>query len=219
MKLFSKATLAAAALALSAVPAAAVTFAQTFQNLPGRPLMHTGGTGGATLTANTTMLFNVLDFGPLGLYGVTNMTIMASSSDAIVDTGPQLEQPGWSGVISFTDGAINVLTVTFTTGVLNVSRGAAGNQSGSLFASDICGTALCYSSDILDVGNLVINNFSISFSSMSAAYTAAGGNFNASLTGTFAGEVPEPATWAMLIAGFGMVGFAARRRRMSALAA
>ncbi len=27
------------------------------------------------------------------------------------------------------------------------------------------------------------------------------------------GVVPEPATWAMMIAGFGMVGFAARRRR------
>jgi hypothetical protein len=31
--------------------------------------------------------------------------------------------------------------------------------------------------------------------------------------------VPEPATWAMLIAGFGMVGFAARRRRESSVAA
>jgi hypothetical protein len=31
--------------------------------------------------------------------------------------------------------------------------------------------------------------------------------------GLFIPEVPEPATWAMLIAGFGMVGFAARRRR------
>jgi hypothetical protein len=28
--------------------------------------------------------------------------------------------------------------------------------------------------------------------------------------------VPEPATWAMLIAGFGLVGFAARRRRETA---
>ena len=28
-----------------------------------------------------------------------------------------------------------------------------------------------------------------------------------------AGAVPEPATWAMLISGFGMVGLAARRRR------
>lgn len=33
-----------------------------------------------------------------------------------------------------------------------------------------------------------------------------------------AGAIPEPATWAMLITGFGLVGFAARRRR-TALAA
>ena len=36
----------------------------------------------------------------------------------------------------------------------------------------------------------------------------------------FAVGVPEPATWAMMIAGFGMVGFAARRRKpISAVAA
>jgi len=29
----------------------------------------------------------------------------------------------------------------------------------------------------------------------------------------FNGAIPEPATWAMMIAGFGLVGFAARRRR------
>lgn len=33
-----------------------------------------------------------------------------------------------------------------------------------------------------------------------------------------AAAVPEPATWAMLIAGFGLVGFAARRRRHGAIA-
>jgi type IV pilus assembly protein PilY1 len=33
------------------------------------------------------------------------------------------------------------------------------------------------------------------------------------------GGVPEPATWAMLIAGFGMVGVAARRRRQTAVSA
>lgn len=33
-----------------------------------------------------------------------------------------------------------------------------------------------------------------------------------------AGAVPEPATWAMLIAGFGLVGAAARRRKAAALA-
>jgi hypothetical protein len=33
------------------------------------------------------------------------------------------------------------------------------------------------------------------------------------------GIVPEPATWALMIAGFGMVGFAARRRRVARIAA
>ncbi len=32
------------------------------------------------------------------------------------------------------------------------------------------------------------------------------------------GVVPEPGTWAMLIAGFGLVGMAARRRRVAAAA-
>ena len=33
------------------------------------------------------------------------------------------------------------------------------------------------------------------------------------------GAIPEPASWAMMIAGFGMVGFAMRRRRMASVLA
>lgn len=36
------------------------------------------------------------------------------------------------------------------------------------------------------------------------------GNFR--ITAASVGAVPEPATWAMMLAGFGMIGFAARRR-------
>ncbi len=41
-----------------------------------------------------------------------------------------------------------------------------------------------------------------------------GEDFTATVTGTFA-AVPEPQSWAMLIAGFGLIGVAARRRRSS----
>jgi hypothetical protein len=40
----------------------------------------------------------------------------------------------------------------------------------------------------------------------------------ATFNGDFGGVIPEPATWAMMIAGFGLVGAAARRRRAAATA-
>ncbi len=39
------------------------------------------------------------------------------------------------------------------------------------------------------------------------------------LDGVSAAAVPEPATWAMMVGGFGLVGFAARRRRGNSVAA
>ncbi len=39
------------------------------------------------------------------------------------------------------------------------------------------------------------------------------------LDGVSLAEVPEPSSWAMLIAGFGMIGAAARRRRAATVAA
>lgn len=48
---------------------------------------------------------------------------------------------------------------------------------------------------------------------------SANGEFWSGLTFGTSGVVPEPATWAMLIAGFGLVGAAARRRRASAVSA
>lgn len=49
----------------------------------------------------------------------------------------------------------------------------------------------------------------------SLALRSANGELWSGLTFGVEGVVPEPATWAMLIAGFGLVGVALRRRRIS----
>jgi hypothetical protein len=219
---------AAAALAFGAatVPAqATTTFAQFIQLAPGKPFVHTGGDGGASFAAITGAVLGVLDFGPLGVHNV-NLAFNAGSSGSIIDTGLTWEQGGWSGSLVFTQGTTNYLTVNFTGATLSITKGPGGNQSGSLFGSGICGTDVCFSSDVLSVNDLVFNNFSLSFSGIqrrgggnAVAYGSSGGDFVASGGGTFAGApIPEPATWALMISGFGLVGAAARRRRIAVAA-
>lgn len=55
----------------------------------------------------------------------------------------------------------------------------------------------------------------IMFSSVNAGGNQSYGNL---ITGVSVGGVPEPASWAMMIAGFGMIGFAVRRRNRLAIA-
>ena len=47
---------------------------------------------------------------------------------------------------------------------------------------------------------------------------ASGGTYSGNLSATATPAVPEPATWAMLLAGFGAVGFTMRRKRQQKVA-
>ena len=78
--------------------------------------------------------------------------------------------------------------------------------------------------------NAVNTPFGINFRKFSFVFTAAGATSLAFSNGTVGDNylgldtvsvtaVPEPATWGLMIAGFAMVGFAARRRRNAAVAA
>lgn len=76
------------------------------------------------------------------------------------------------------------------------------------------------------IGSTVVSDSYLTISnSRGAAYafnsiSRNGRNFNGSLTYTIGAAVPEPATWGMMIMGFGMIGGAMRRRarNVSALA-
>ncbi len=69
-----------------------------------------------------------------------------------------------------------------------------------------------------DFSKFISENFALSFSGASKALTPVSGrlpNFNLSGSGTFAGAaaVPEPASWALMLGGFGLMGTVMRSRR------
>ena len=66
--------------------------------------------------------------------------------------------------------------------------------------------------DSLDFGHTGIFRFGDLATGLS--FTSESGTFLSDLAVT-GGGVPEPATWAMMIAGFGLTGVAIRRRRAS----
>jgi hypothetical protein len=124
-------------------------------------------------------------------------------------------QAGFHGTLSLIgDGGLNYLTVNFANAVFTTF---IGSSSGALTASEPC-CVVDVSSNFLDVSTLDLNNFALSMSGFSKPFHP-GTSFVANVSGTFAGVVPEPATWALMISGFGMVGFAARRRRAKAVIA
>jgi len=141
-----------------------------------------------------------------------------------------------------TIGAYTIPNGTLLLGATNYSgalvAGPRGGSTASFNGSDPASGTVIYTSDSmfgLDFTNTTARDFSLSLSSIgqaggpssqvglnAKAYasltpTASMSTFRAYAGGSFGSEpspsVPEPATWALFIAGFGMVGFQARRRR------
>lgn len=119
----------------------------------------------------------------------------------------------------------NLLTGTFTNAAI---AGQRRGTSGSVGASTSGGSTITYTSDFLDFSETVSRDFSLALTSIasplqavptSGTPTRALRTFRALSTGSFSSDpapiitaVPEPATWGLMVLGFGMVGFAARRR-------
>ena len=94
---------------------------------------------------------------------------------------------------------------------------AAGSTTGIYFNA-LAGTPVNYTNGVA-VGGVVASDANLSIRSGFGRGSAFGGdfsprNFNGSITYTVgAGAIPEPASWALLLAGFGLTGAVARRRR------
>jgi hypothetical protein len=147
-------------------------------------------------------------------------------------------QPGLNGTFSFLSAASilvsgpGLVTTTYAAGSNLLSGSFVGGSfagsgtSGSSFASGpVSGGSISFTSDFLDfTGSTVFDrsqsltavtpNFAIGANgSLSGFRAVAGGQFSADPEPIITTMVPEPESWALLIAGFGLVGAAARRRR------
>jgi hypothetical protein len=209
-KLLTAAAVAAAA--FTAVPAAAAVTVLTFEG--------------------------IADQAPVGAFYAPNY-IFSAATLALIDadaggTGNFANEPSADTIMFFLDANDAILNVTsgFTTGFsffytsstaasVTVYDGlnATGNVLGSLALTanafgcpgDPGGAFSCWS----PVGVAFSGTaFSIDFGG-----TANQSGFdNITFGSARPGVIPEPATWAMLIAGFGLVGFAMRRRQRAVLA-
>jgi hypothetical protein len=193
-----------------------ITFVQFTQQTSEKIAHYDAIVGGNTLTvAESPVFFVVTAFGPLGFYAST-LSMFASSSATITNLGLQFEQVGWSGTMVFGDG-MNFLTVAFENATFSYD-GTGG--SASLISTDPL-NPIAYSSDLLSLPEFAFKNLALAFTGVTPPFNVGadgyGEPFKANLAGSFAGSgfssvVPEPATWGMLVLGFGLLGVAARRR-------
>lgn len=205
--------------------------------------LYTVATPNAVTPGSVGVSFNFLNAG-LVAAGLSNLSAtftmnLSQSGYAATQAGSFVVQDGYTGSFSFIYSGLSPLVVggqTFTTGAnllsgtIGSARGAViggSGTSGNLTSSTGPGRTVTFTSDFLDFTNVVANDLSLSLTSITPSLAAGAGqslnSFHASSTGSFSSDpapvpvvsVPEPATWGMMILGFGVVGAGLRRRRIA----
>lgn len=165
---------------------------------------------------------------------LATVTNTAASSLGTSPTAPQTQKNlnGTFSIISQTPITIaghtyaagtNLLSATFTNGKINGY--SSGGVSDSTSGTPASAGTITYSSAFLNFLPTVDKDFALTLTSITPTLSHTSGkalnNFRANATGTFSTDpaptvvipVPESATWAMFIGGFGLMGAALRRRR------
>lgn len=154
-----------------------------------------------------------------------NQPGISGSFSFITTTGIFISGPGF--VDTFYAAGSNLLSGTFGGGDL---FGAVGGAAGSASASTSGGDTVDYVSDFFDFSATTDREFSFGLSGVSPVFALGTGDngalqdFRAKVGGAassdgapvpsnLAAAVPEPTTWSLMLAGFGLLGASLRRQR------
>lgn len=237
---------AGALTALAAPAHATETFGQFIQQSPSARLFSytkqdSGANKKATISAtNAAVWYTIGAAGlPADLQGLQDALLNVNfvSNQGTTSSGgsdrTQLFDTATAGSISFTrktaaaEGAgtrTNLLTVSFTNAELDASQ-----NNGSFTFKSNDNSVITFTSDFLDFSNVLLKDFSLSFSGASPTFSSTVGSSSRNLafsgSGTFASDpapvvpgVPEPGSWALMMGGFGLLGATLRTRKVNRLA-
>ncbi|HEX7948157.1 MAG TPA: PEPxxWA-CTERM sorting domain-containing protein [Phenylobacterium sp.] len=237
-RLMCAATLSLAVAAPASQAAAQETIAQFFQATPGKNVswvnQGTGGhlyTGTGASAAGVATFFNFLTPELVGIGPVTATFLLdataAAGNPAQLDGNGGISQDKIAGSFSFTYTGMtplagclggsckNLLSGTFNQGLLSGDAGGSTGDVGS--STSLAGHLVNFTSDYIDFTLVTWKDFDFGLEAISPALTASPGqaldSFQAASSGSFGAAVPEPATWAMMILGFGGIGSLLRSRR------
>lgn len=209
----------------------------------GGSLFSIGSTGGVVPAArNVTFSFLNVGLAPevTNVNALFTLTASAPSGNPASSLSSFLLQDGIAGTFSFVSTSaifIGSTNTTFAAGS-NLLSGSFGGASilgrgvgGSLGASTQGGDTVVFTSDFLDFSAVTDSDLSLSLTGVSPSFarlsSAALSGFTATGGGTFSSDgvadsptagVPEPATWALTLLGFGILGARLRQRRSGVIA-
>ncbi|HEV2569365.1 PEPxxWA-CTERM sorting domain-containing protein [Sphingomonas sp.] len=166
-----------------------------------------------------------------------NLSVAATPASQMMVFGqPYVAQWGLAGGFSFKSAHDIVIgNKTYAAGANLLSATLINDQtvfgqknatSGGLSAATSSGATITYTSDFLDLSNTTERDAAFSLTAIQSLVNGANKglnqattsnslrSFRATATGSFSADiaaVPEPATWAMMLGGFGLIGAMSRR--------
>jgi hypothetical protein len=223
-----------AALLLAAAPAAAVTNFAAFTPGSNQPnIFYTGSMAGngtlGTLTAQLVhFTFFNLDGTPGGSTFDAWMNLNATTG-AAATIGSLAVLPVSNGTVSFTTASAvtwnghtgtNLLTVSFDGGFLTAGIGGSTANYGVstppdtiTFTSDFLSFTSSTERDMALAIDAIAPRIGVAFGGQRIHSGSVGGLFGADVSAGNPQGVPEPGSWALMLGGFGLVGFALRSQR------